>query len=140
MTHKAGRGGCRLRELDDVVWLLLLLSLLCLPFLVRNKLACLRIALERIGSYILPGLQSDSSVETFDECWAEVWHIDRQLNLCGRVRIFLQSGHLELDLAHLGLGIFAGEVFGGGNGSRCEGAGSQQAKQDVEISGVGDYD
>lgn len=52
----------------------------------------------------------------------------------------LYAGQLELDLAHLGLRIFAGEVFAGGNGSRCEGAGSQEAKQNVEISGVGDYD
>lgn len=117
----------------------LIRRLLCLPFLVRNKLACLRIALERIGSYVLPGLEAYAPVETFDEGGAHSGHVDGQFDLCGCVRVFPGAGQLELDLAHLRLGIFAGEVFGGGNGSRCEGAGSQQAKQDVEISGVGDY-
>ena len=47
------------------------------------------------------------------------------------------TGQLELDFAHVGLGVFAGEVLAGGNGSRCEGSGSQEAKEKVEISGVG---
>jgi len=38
------------------------------------------------------------------------------------------------------LGAFAGEVLAGGNGSRCEGSGSQEAREKVEISGVGGYD
>ena len=140
MTRKAGRCGCSLRELNDVVWLLLLLSLLCLPFLVRNKLACLRIALERIGSYVLPDMEAYAPVETFDEGGAHSGHVDGQFDFGGRVRVFLGAWQFELDLAHLGLGIFAGEVFAGGSGSRCEGADSQQAKQNVEISGVGGYD
>ncbi len=43
------------------------------------------------------------------------------------VRVFLGAGQLELDFAHLCLGVFAGEVLAGGNGSRCEGSGSQEA-------------
>jgi hypothetical protein len=113
---------------------------LCLPFFIWDEFACLRVSLEGIGAYILPGLEAHTPVESFDERRAEVWHIDGQLDLCGRVRVFLQSGHLELDFAHLGLSIFAGEVFAGGNGSRCEGAGSQDAKQNIEISGVGGCD
>lgn len=50
---------------------------------------------------------------------------------------FFGTGQLELDFAHVGLGVFAGEVLAGGNGSRCEGSGSQEAKEKVEISGVG---
>lgn len=79
LIGEAGRCGCRFcqgRKFDVVVWLLLLLSLLCLLFIVRNKLACLRIALERIGSYVFPGLQSDSSVETFDEGGTHSGHVD----------------------------------------------------------------
>ncbi len=50
---------------------------------------------------------------------------------------FFWNRALELDFAHVGLGVFAGEVLAGGNGSRCEGSGSQEAKEKVEISGVG---
>lgn len=107
------------------------------PFLVRNKFASLRIALERIGSYVLPGLETYAPVESFDEGGAHSGHVDGQLDFGGRVRVFLGAGQLELDFAHVGLGVFAGEVLAGGNGSRCEGSGSQEAKEKVEISGVG---
>ena len=107
--------------------------LLGLPFLVRNKLACFRVALEGVGSYVLPGLETYAPVESFDECVAH----SGQFDFGGRVRIFFGTGQLELDFAHVGLGVFAGEVLAGGNGSRCEGSGSQEAKEKVEISGVG---
>lgn len=128
---------CQSGKLDNIVRLLSLRRLLGLPFLVRNKLACFRVALEGVGSYVLPGLETYAPVESFDEGGAHSGHVDGQFDFGGRVRIFFGTGQLELDFAHVGLGVFAGEVLAGGNGSRCEGSGSQEAKEKVEISGVG---
>ena len=71
---KAGRCGCCFCQgwkLNNIVKLLRLCRfihrLLGFPFLVRNKLACLRIALEGVGPYVLPGLETYAPVESFDE-------------------------------------------------------------------------
>lgn len=76
-------------------------------------------------------------MESFDEGGVHSGHVDGQFDFGSRVRVFPGAGQLELDFAHVGLGVFAGEVFTGGNGSRCEDSGSQKAKEKVEISGVG---
>lgn len=99
---------CQGWKLNNIVKLLRLCRfihrLLRLPFLVRNKLACFRVTLERIGSYVLPGLEAYAPVESFDEGGAHSGHVDGQFDFGGRVRVFLEPGSLSLILPMSALG------------------------------------